>query len=210
LQANDLAHPQAGAVAEDELGVERRRTKRCVRRGKLAGRAEQSPDLLGRIDVQAAVLAEHRLLQHPIERRRSRCTRVDLMQGSRQGPSDPDVLVLNCRRARLGGVGMHQSVKRLGFGPGPLLRKAVEAQERLLIALVPERAHSVDVVTQRRTEAAADYYLDEFTFRFNRRASRHRGWLFYHLLEQAVAVDPTPYAAMVRGIRGRGRRGSGR
>ena len=47
-----------------------------------------------------------------------------------------------------------------------------------------------------------DYYLDEFTFRFNRRTSRHRGKLFYRLLEQAVAVGPVPYAAMVKGIRG--------
>ncbi len=47
-----------------------------------------------------------------------------------------------------------------------------------------------------------DYYLDEFTFRFNRRTSRHRGKLFYRLLEQAVAVDPVPYAAMVKGVRG--------
>ncbi len=38
-----------------------------------------------------------------------------------------------------------------------------------------------------------DYYLDEFTFRFNRRAARHRGLLFYRLLEQAVATDPHPY-----------------
>ena len=45
-----------------------------------------------------------------------------------------------------------------------------------------------------------DYYLDEFTFRFNRRTSRHRGKLFYRLLEHAVAVDPVPYAAMVKGV----------
>ena len=51
-----------------------------------------------------------------------------------------------------------------------------------------------------------DYYLDEFTFRFNRRTSRHRGKLFYRLLEQAVAVQPVPYTAMVKGIRGRPRR----
>lgn len=51
-----------------------------------------------------------------------------------------------------------------------------------------------------------DYYLDEFTFRFNRRASRHRGKLFYRLLEQAVVVEPVPYAAMVKGIRGRRKR----
>jgi len=50
-----------------------------------------------------------------------------------------------------------------------------------------------------------DYYLDEFTFRFNRRTSRYRGKLFYRLLEQAVAVKPVPYSAMVKGIRGRPR-----
>jgi len=44
-----------------------------------------------------------------------------------------------------------------------------------------------------------DYYVDEFTFRFNRRTSRHRGKMFYRLLEQAVAVDSAPHAAMVRG-----------
>lgn len=38
------------------------------------------------------------------------------------------------------------------------------------------------------------YYLDEFTFRFNRRKSRHRGKLFYRLIQQAVALDPVPYA----------------
>jgi len=35
-----------------------------------------------------------------------------------------------------------------------------------------------------------DYYLDEFTFRFNRRTSGSRGKLFYRLLQQAVNVHP--------------------
>jgi transposase-like protein len=35
-----------------------------------------------------------------------------------------------------------------------------------------------------------DYYLDEFTFRFNRRTSRSRGKLFYRLVEQAVVIAP--------------------
>lgn len=35
-----------------------------------------------------------------------------------------------------------------------------------------------------------DYYLDEFTFRFNRRASRSRGKLFYRLIQQAAAIKP--------------------
>lgn len=39
-----------------------------------------------------------------------------------------------------------------------------------------------------------DYYLDEFTFRFNRRTSRSRGLLFYRLLEQAVVAQPVTYA----------------
>lgn len=37
-----------------------------------------------------------------------------------------------------------------------------------------------------------DDYLNEFTFRFNRRTSRSRGQLFYRLAQQAVTVDPVP------------------
>lgn len=42
-----------------------------------------------------------------------------------------------------------------------------------------------------------DYYLDEFTFRFNRRTSKSRGKLFYRLLQQAVAVEPAPYKSLI-------------
>ena len=35
-----------------------------------------------------------------------------------------------------------------------------------------------------------DYYLDEFTFRFNRRTSQSRGKFFYRLVQQAVAISP--------------------
>lgn len=35
-----------------------------------------------------------------------------------------------------------------------------------------------------------DYYLDEYTFRFNRRTSRSRGLLFYRLIDQAVHLHP--------------------
>ncbi len=34
------------------------------------------------------------------------------------------------------------------------------------------------------------YYLDEYTFRFNRRTSGHRGKLFYRLVQQALVIDP--------------------
>jgi len=50
----------------------------------------------------------------------------------------------------------------------------------------PERAH-------------LPYYLDEFTFRFNRRTSRYRGLLFHRLVQQALAVDPIPYGSLIGG-----------
>jgi transposase-like protein len=47
-----------------------------------------------------------------------------------------------------------------------------------------------------------DGYLDEFTFRFNRRTSRSRGKLFYRLLQNAMAVEPAPYKDVIKRIRG--------
>lgn len=44
-----------------------------------------------------------------------------------------------------------------------------------------------------------DYYLDEFTFRFNRRASGSRGMLFYRLLQQAAGIAPVPFRALIGG-----------
>ena len=43
-----------------------------------------------------------------------------------------------------------------------------------------------------------DYYLDEYTFRFNRRKSKNRGKLFFRLAQQAVAVAPAPYHEIVQ------------
>jgi len=47
--------------------------------------------------------------------------------------------------------------------------------------------------------AHLDYYLDEYTFRFNRRTSASRGKLFYRLVQQAVQVKPVPYRQIVGG-----------
>lgn len=41
-----------------------------------------------------------------------------------------------------------------------------------------------------------DDYLSEFTFRFNRRGSNHRGLLFYRLLEQAIQLEHVPIATI--------------
>jgi len=50
----------------------------------------------------------------------------------------------------------------------------------------------------RVAHAHLDDYLNEFVFRFNRRLSRHRGKLFYRLVQQAVTVDPVPFYQLAR------------
>lgn len=42
-------------------------------------------------------------------------------------------------------------------------------------------------------------HLDEFVFRFNRRRSRHRGHLFYRLLQDAVQTPPATYEDLTNG-----------
>lgn len=42
------------------------------------------------------------------------------------------------------------------------------------------------------------YYLDEFTFRFNRRTSASRGKVFYRLVQQALQVPPQTYKTLIR------------
>ena len=51
--------------------------------------------------------------------------------------------------------------------------------------------------------AHLEYYLDEYTFRFNRRTSRSRGKLFYRLLEYAMVTQASTYGEIKKGIRGR-------
>lgn len=68
----------------------------------------------------------------------------------------------------------------IGEDPLPLVGRVASLLKRWLIGIhqgAPRPSH-------------LDYYLDEFTFRFNRRASRSRGLLFHRLIEQAVAVGP--------------------
>ena len=43
------------------------------------------------------------------------------------------------------------------------------------------------------------YYLDEFTFRFNRRTSKARGLLFYRLMQKAVDCVPVSRQKIVGG-----------
>jgi hypothetical protein len=49
-------------------------------------------------------------------------------------------------------------------------------------------------------------YLEEFTFRFNRRTSRRRGLVFYRLLEQLAVTDQVTEKHLIHGYDGRQRK----
>lgn len=90
----------------------------------------------------------------------------------------------------------------------------ISRSEQLAHELMP-RVHRVAALLKRWilgthqgsvSDKHLDYYLDEFTFRFNRRTSRYRGKLFYRLLQNAVEIEPAPFETLTRGSRGRKKR----
>ncbi|MGM0930700.1 MAG: IS1595 family transposase [Actinomycetota bacterium] len=62
---------------------------------------------------------------------------------------------------------------------------------------LPAQALDRCTLHQGITQEQLAYYLDEFTFRFNRRTSTSRGLLFYRLLQQATNTDPAPLKDLV-------------
>lgn len=70
----------------------------------------------------------------------------------------------------------------------PLANRVVALLKKWLVGTHQGAVHSSHI----------DYYLDEFTFRFNRRTSRYRGKLFYRLIQQAVTIEPV-FAKNIRG-----------
>jgi len=46
-------------------------------------------------------------------------------------------------------------------------------------------------------ESNLQTYLEEFTFRFNRKTSHSRGWLFYRMVQGALSTDPHPYETLI-------------
>lgn len=96
----------------------------------------------------------------------------------------------------------YPGLERLGYVHRP---RIVRTSGQTASTLLP-RVHRVAALLKRwllgshQGRVSRDHlgdYLDEFTFRFNRRLSRHRGKLFYRLLQQAVAIEPVPYQRLV-------------
>lgn len=105
---------------------------------------------------------------------------------------------------RTDGWSSYSRLQKLGYRHD----QAVLGGDRELVERVFPRVHRVAALLKRwllGTHQGAvehqhlDYYLDEFTFRFNRRSSRSRGLLFYRLLQQAAATAPVPRKAMLGG-----------
>jgi transposase-like protein len=98
----------------------------------------------------------------------------------------------------------YAELKQEGFKHRP---RVINASSKTASGLLP-RVHRVASLFKRwllgthqgaLSRKQLDSYLDEFTFRFNRRTSRYRWKLFYRLMAQAVAVEPALYFRLVAG-----------
>jgi hypothetical protein len=87
------------------------------------------------------------------------------------------------RRLQLG----HQPIAMV-HAPGPA-HEMLPAVHRVAALL---KRWLAGTIHDGQTNDYLGYYLDEFTFRFNRRTSRSRGLLWYRLVQQAVLTDPHP------------------
>lgn len=73
-----------------------------------------------------------------------------------------------------------------------LCHRVISLFKRLLLGTYQGATHSEQL----------DRYLEEFTFRFNRRHSKYRGLLFRRVIEHAVVTPPFPAKEIELGLRG--------
>ena len=101
-------------------------------------------------------------------------------------------------RVRTDGWGGYQPLSRHGYQHRPTSLRATGLPAHVAMPGV----HRVASLLKRWwlgtyhggiSEPHLDDYLNEFTFRFNRRTSRARGLLFYRLVQQAVHMDAVPF-----------------
>lgn len=138
---------------------------------------------------------------------RIRLTRVPDLLGETLGRA-VQTMVTAGSVVRTDGLKSYASLKNLGFA-----HEVVRPDESVGENLLP-RCHRVASLLKRWLLGThqsyvsyehLDYYLDEYTFRFNRRTSAHRGLLFYRLLQHAMATGPVPYERIAKGVQGKPR-----
>ena len=84
-------------------------------------------------------------------------------------------------------IGETNELRVLPFEVSENTREIVVSYDALITL---HRLELLEVVSRRFDRI---FYLDEYTFLFNRQASKAREMLFYGLLEQAVRIDPLSY-----------------
>jgi transposase-like protein len=107
----------------------------------------------------------------------------------------------------------YRGLGELGYTHEPRSQRAARARGEDSSQLLPA-VHRVASLAKRwllgTHQGAVDnthlpLYLNEFAFRFNRRASRSRGMLFFRVLELAVGHDPVRYQDLIASRRPRGK-----
>jgi transposase-like protein len=161
----------------------------------LIGGRRKSPAGGGTLGAKAVVLIA-------VERRESgagrvRFKRIPFVTGERmaqfvrQSVAPGSTVVTDGHPAYAGVLKPHGYIHESESGPNvlPRLHRVAALLKRWLLGVYQGRASWEHL----------DHYLDEFAFRFNRRLSPNRGMLFYRLVQQAVAVEPAPYANLAKG-----------
>jgi transposase-like protein len=126
---------------------------------------------------------------------------ADTLLGFIQETCEPGSLIITDglpsyrRLSRLGYVHQAHNIKQSGKKAHelmPAVHRVASESKRWLLGT----HHGAISPTQ------LDYYLDEFSFRFNRRFSKHRGRLFYTLMVNAAQTPPRPYLELLTPKRG--------
>jgi transposase-like protein len=171
-------------VGGEETGVKGRYTKR---KAIVAIAVEVEGEHMGRIRLQRVPNVQAKTLTRFV---RDTCEPGSVIQTDGWGGYRP-----------LPGLGFTHEVTVLSQSPEPAhismphVHRVASLLKRWLLGTYQGAA----------SNAHLQCYLDEFTFRFNRRGANHRGLLFYRLLEQAMQTGHTTTDQLFQGT-GRGRR----
>ena len=95
--------------------------------------------------------------------------------------------IVSGSRIRTNGWASYPRLKSVGYD-----HEVVESRELIIAHLIASLLKRWLLGTYQGAVRPShlDYYLDEYTFRFNRRSSASRGKLFYRLVQQAIMADP--------------------
>ena len=100
----------------------------------------------------------------------------------------------------------YRGLDKLGYTHEPRSQRAARAHGKDVGKLLPGVHRIASLATRwllgthqgAVNDAHLQSYLDEFTFRFNRRTSGNRGMVFYRVFELAIGHDPVRYRDLVR------------